>query len=130
MARRKRTQFWGRDENDDRLVVQIIQGKKTATACPAEIYFEPDGPYEDGGFVVGDIVEVYDLKGILRCLIEITEYYTTLFGDIPERLWRGEGNVSAQEFQDDHIDCWREWDVKDDFLIAVNHFKLVEVLRA
>ena len=129
MKRLKRTQFWGRDENDDRLILQIIDGKKTATACPAEVYFEPDGEFEDGGFEVGDSVEVYDLKGSLRCLIKITEYYTTRFGDIPERLWRGECNTSAKEFQDDHIFCWPEWEVDDDFLIAVNHFELIEVIE-
>lgn len=130
MGRLKRTQFWGEDENDDRLIRQIIAGKKTATACPAEIYFEPDGDYEDGGFVVGDLVEVYDLKCKLRCTIRITEYYTTRFGDIPEKLWRGECNSSAEEFQKDHIYCWPEYDVTDDFLIAINHFELVEVINA
>jgi len=126
MNRLKRTQFWGADENDDRLILQIIDGKKTATACPAEIYYEPDGDYEDGGFEVGDIVEVYDLKGKIRCLIEITEYYTTAFGSIPEKLWRGEGNINAEEFKEDHIHCWPEYEVTDEFLIAVNHFKLVK----
>lgn len=130
MNRLKRTQFWGEDENDDRLIRQILEGRKTATACPAEIYYEPDGEFEDGGFVVGDLVEVYDLKGILRCTIEITEYYTTKFGEIPEKLWRGECNVSAEEFQKDHIYCWPEWNVTDEFLVAVNHFKLVDIINA
>jgi uncharacterized protein YhfF len=66
MNRRKRTQFWGRDENDDRLILQILDGTKTATACPAIEYFEPDGEFEDGGYEVGDIVEVYDLRTRLK----------------------------------------------------------------
>ena len=130
MKRLKRTQFWGVDEEDDRSVRQIIEGKKTATACPAEIYFQPDGNYEDGGFLVGDLVEVYDLKGKLRCTIKITEYYTAKFGDIPDKLWQGECNTSAKEFREDHISCWPEWEVNDDFLIAVNHFQLIEAINA
>ena len=128
MNRLKRTQFWGEDDKDDRLVRQIIAGEKTATACPAEIYFEPDGDYEDGGFEVGDIVEVYDLMERLRCLIQITEYYVTPFGCIPEKLWRGEGNASAEEFQKVHRYCWPEHDLTDDFQVAVNHFQLVKVV--
>lgn len=130
MARLKRTQFWGEDENDDRLIRQILAGKKTATACPASIYFEPDGEYEDGGFEVGDLVEVYDLKGNLRCIIRITEYYNTDFGSIPEKLWRGECNSSAEEFQKDHIYCWPEYNVTSEFKIAVNHFELIETIKA
>lgn len=129
MSRLKRTQFWGEDENDDRLILQIIAGEKTATACPAETYFEPDGEYEDGGFQVGDLVEVYDLKANLRCVIRITEYYTTNFGSIPDKLWQGECNSSAEEFQSDHRYCWTEHNVTDEFLIAVNHFELVQVIK-
>ena len=65
MKRLKRTQFWGENDDDDRLILQIIEGKKTATACPKEEYFLSDGEFEDGGFVVGDLVEVYDLKSRL-----------------------------------------------------------------
>ena len=126
MSRLKRTQFWGENEDDDRLIRQIIEGRKTATACPAEVYFLPDGDYEDGGFEVGDLVEVYDLRKQLRCIIRITEYYNTTFGDIPEKLWKGEGNSSAEEFKKNHLKCWSEYKVTDDFGIAVNHFELVE----
>lgn len=98
MDRLKRTQFWGEDENDDRLIKQIIAGRKTATVCPSEIYDLPDGEYEDGGFVVDDVVEVYDLKNKFRCIIRITEVYETSFGKIPERLWIGECNTSVEEF--------------------------------
>ena len=130
MNRLRRTQFWGRDEDDDRLILQILAGKKTATACPANEYFESEGDYEDGGYEVGDVVEVYDLKENLRCLIRITEYYTTTFGAIPEKLWRGEGNSCEEEFRKDHIFCWPEHEIDDDFQIAVNHFELIEEKRA
>lgn len=61
MNRLKNTQYLDKDENDDRLIKQIITGHKTATACPAEKYYLPGGEYEDGGFEVGDKIEVYDL---------------------------------------------------------------------
>ncbi len=127
MKRLKRTQFWGENDDDDRLIIQIIEGKKTATACPFEDYFHADGEYEDGGFEVGDIVEVYDLKKRLRCVIRITEYYNTTIGNIPEKLWLGEGNKSAEEFKRNHVHSWPEYNVNDDFEIAVNHFELVEI---
>jgi len=128
-VRLKRTQFWGADENDDRLIRQIIAGKKTATACPTEVYHLPDGEFEDGGFEAGDLVEVYDLKKTLRCIIRITEVYETEFGSIPDKLWLGECNSSANEFRSDHISCWPEYEITDQFLITVNHFELVEVVK-
>lgn len=130
MQRLKRTQFWGRDKDDDRLILQIIAGKKTATACPKCEYHLPDGDYEDGGFEVGDVVEVYDLRERLRCIIEITEVYVTPFGVIPEKLWRGECNSSAAEFQEDHISCWPEHAVDEHFKMTINHFTLVRVVEA
>ncbi|MBX2849434.1 MAG: ASCH domain-containing protein [Acidiferrobacterales bacterium] len=126
----KRIQFWGEDKNDDRLVRQIIKGHKTATACPAKTYHEHSGDYDDGGYVLGDLVEVYDLRARLRCIIQITDYYVTPFGEIPEKLWRGEANASAEEFRQEHIKCWPDFDLTDDFLIAVNHFKLIKVTHS
>jgi uncharacterized protein YhfF len=129
MTVNKKTQFWGIDENDDRLLRQIIAGQKTATACPLSDYFAWGSAFDDGSFELGDVVDVYDLKGQLRCRIEITEVYRTKFGEIPEKLWRGECNSSAEAFQEDHRVCWSEYTVNDDFDMMVNHFKLLEVIR-
>ncbi len=128
MKRLKRTQFWGENDDDDSLIVQIIEGKKTATACPKEEYFLSDGEYDDGGFEVGDLVEVYYLKNRLRCIIKITEFYETTIGKMPEKLWLGEGNKSAEEFKRNHINCWPEYQVNDEFEISVNHFELVKIM--
>jgi len=128
MERLKRTQFWGENEDDDRLIIQIIEGKKTATACPAEIYHMPDGDYEDGGYEIGDVVEVYDLRQRLRCIIRITECYNTTFSNIPEKLWKGECNTSEEEFRNDHLNCWQEFEIDEGFEITVNHFELVRVV--
>ncbi|MEM1107174.1 MAG: ASCH domain-containing protein [Planctomycetota bacterium] len=127
MNRLKRTQFWGVDENDERLLNQVLAGHKTATACPACEYHIAEGDYEDGGYELGDLVEVYDLKERKRCTVRITEVYKTTFGDFPDKLWQGECNANAEEFRKDHIYCWPEYEINDDFEMMINHFELVEI---
>ena len=128
MHKPKRMQFWGEDENDDSLVVEILEEKKTATACKADEYYEPEGEFDDGGWDMGDLVDVYDLKQQLRCRIRITEIYPVLFGDIPEKLWKGEACRSAEHFQEAHRHCWPEYDLADDFELMATHFELIEVV--
>ena len=53
MERRKRMQFWGKDENDDHLICESLRGEKTATVCKAAEYNLPEGEYADGGWQVG-----------------------------------------------------------------------------
>ncbi|MEE8567990.1 MAG: ASCH domain-containing protein [Anaerolineales bacterium] len=129
MKRRKRIQFWGEDENDDSLVREIIRREKTATVCKADKYNLPDGEYDDGGFQVGELVEVYDLKQRLRCIVRITEVYNVQFGDIPEKLWRGEACSSAEHFRKAHRHCWPDYDLTPDFEMTATHFELVEVVN-
>ena len=105
MNKRKRIQFWGEDESDDSLILEILRGEKTATVCKADEYEKPYGEYDDGGWLVGDIVEVYDLQKNLRCLIQITEVYSVKWKSIPEKLWRGEACRNEQHFKDAHIYC-------------------------
>ena len=127
MKRRKRMQFWGEDENDDSLVREIERGDKTATVCKADEYMLPEGDYDDGGWAVGDIVEVYDLQKKLRCLIEITEVYRVKWSNIPEKLWREEACRNEQHFKEAHIYCWPDYHIDDNFEMMATHFKLVEV---
>jgi len=129
MERLKRIQFWGKDENDDRLVRQVLKGKKTATVDILSDFHKSFGEYDDGSYEEGDIVEVYDLKQKLRCKIEISEIYPAVFGDIPEKLWRGEGNLNEEEFRKDHISCWSNNNIDDDFEMMAIHFKLVEKIE-
>lgn len=126
--RRKRMQFWGEDENDDSLILAIIRWEKTATVCRADDYDLPEGNYDDGGWRVGDSVEVYDLKQGLRCIIEITEVYDLRLGDIPEKLWRGEACRSAEHFREVHRHCWPDYDLTPDFEMTATHFELVNVV--
>lgn len=128
MDRPKRMQFWGENENDDSLVVEILEGKKTATVCNAVKYYEAEGEFDDGGWEIGDLVDVYDLQQQLRCRIRITEVYSVLFGEIPEKLWRGEACRSAKHFQEVHRSCWPDYNLTDDFELMATHFELIETV--
>jgi uncharacterized protein YhfF len=126
MTRLKRMQFWGRDKDDDSLILEILEGKKTATVCKADEYHLPEGDFDDGGWVVGDIVEVYDLNERLRCKIEITEVYKCTFGKFPDKLWREEYCRSADHFREAHRACWPDYDLSDNFEMMATHFKLID----
>ena len=128
MPRLKRMQFWGEDEDDDHLVREILDGLKTATVCKADEYHLPEGDYDDGGWEVGELVEVFDLRGNLRCRIRITEVYRVRFGDVPEKLWRGEACRDVEHFRAAHRHCWPDYDLTDDFEMMATHFELVEVI--
>jgi uncharacterized protein YhfF len=65
----------------------VIEGRKTVTSEVLEHYYKSYGEYGDGGYEEGDIVEVYDLRKNLRCIIKV---YPIKFGNIPEEVWRGE----------------------------------------
>lgn len=129
-GRRKRLTFWGADENDDSLPRAVMAGRKTVTADTVEDYYKPYGEYGDGSYEAGDLIEVYDLKQRLRCLIRATKVQRIRFGDIPEEVWRGETFASAQEFQEVHIRCLPQYDLHDDFEFVTLHFELVEVIQA
>lgn len=88
------------------------------------------GANEDGGsYEAGDIIEVYDLRQRLRCLIRATRVQTIRFGNIPEEVWRGEGFASAREFQDVHIACLPQYALHEDFEFVTLHFELVEAYK-
>jgi len=128
-GRRKRLTFWGADENDDSLPRAVMAGRKTVTADTVEDYYKPYGEYGDSGYEAGDVIEVYDLKQRLRCLIRATKVQRIRFGDIPEEVWRGETFASAREFQEVHIRCLPQYDLHDDFEFVTLHFELVEVIQ-
>ena len=129
-TRRKRLTFWGADENDDSLPRAVMAGKKTVTADTVEDYYKPYGEYGDGSYEAGDLIDVYDLKQRLRCLIRATKVQTIRFGDIPEEVWRGEGFASAREFQAVHVRCLPQYELHHDFPFVTLHFELVQVIEA
>ena len=69
MTTRKKLTFWGANEDDDSLVHAVIAGRKTVTADTVEDYYKGYGALGDGGYVAGDVIDVFDLKGQHRCTI-------------------------------------------------------------
>jgi uncharacterized protein YhfF len=130
MNRLKRLTFWGLDENDDSLPRAVIAGRKTVTADTVDDYYKPYGEYGDGSYAAGDLIEVYDLKQRLRCLIRATKVQHIRFGEIPEDVWRGEGFASAREFQEVHVRCLPQYELHEDFEFVTLHFELAEVVLA
>ena len=125
-GRRKRTQFWSANSDDDSLVREVLSGRKTATVCKADEYHVPMNTYDDGGMEVGDLVDVYDQRGRFRCVIRVTEVYPVEFGAVPEKLWRAECCESAEHFRDVHRCCWPDDDLSDTFEMIATHFELVQ----
>jgi len=130
MNRLKRLTFWGADENDDSLPRAVIAGRKTVTADTVDDYYKPYGEYGDGSYAADDLIEVYDLKQRLRCLIRATKVQHIRFGEIPEDVWRGEGFASAREFQEVHVRCLPQYELHQDFEFVTLHFELAEVVLA
>ncbi len=121
----KKTQFWGENEDDDRLVVQILEGRKTAT-CTPKMWWRPEDRHP-----LGTLLAVHDLRDRYRCTIRINKVYETRFGDVDERVIRGECCRDREHFEAEHVRAWaapmaREGVTLDaDTPIVVEHFELV-----
>jgi uncharacterized protein YhfF len=105
----------------DALVQQIVEGKKTASVVhlsEVDLASEYDDP-----LVVGDIYDVYDSSSTVRATIRILAMELCRWDRIPERLWRGETNSSADEFRQDHTDYFAAPD--PDFEFVAYYFQLV-----
>lgn len=87
----------------DDLVKQIIEGKKTASVVKIGEVDVSDGDYDDP-LVVGEYYDVYDSSLIRRVTIRITGMELCRWDKIPESLWSGETNISADEFKADHVE--------------------------
>jgi uncharacterized protein YhfF len=87
----------------DALVEQIISGRKTASVSSLEEVAVQEDEYNDA-LVVGEYYDVYDSAYNLRATIRIVAMELCRWDAIPERLWKGETNQSAEEFRQDHMD--------------------------
>jgi uncharacterized protein YhfF len=85
----------------DNLVQQIIDGRKTASVAEIEEIDIAEDEYNDA-LVVGRHYDVYDSALVKRATIRIIGMELCRWDSIPERLWRGETNIDADEFRDDH----------------------------
>jgi uncharacterized protein YhfF len=60
------------------------------------------------------------------CELEIVYIYQVPFGEIPEKLWRGEACRSIEHFQGAHRHCWPDYDLTPDFQLMAMHFELIK----
>ncbi len=118
-SRRRRIQFVS-----DALVQQIADGIKAASVvCLGEVDIS-DGDYDDP-LVVGEYYDVYDSALTVQATIRVVAMELCRWDAIPERLWRGEGNVDANEFKADHVDFFHNPD--DDFEFIAYYFEKVNL---
>jgi uncharacterized protein YhfF len=106
----------------DDLVQQIIDGEKTASVVEIDEVDVKEDEYNDA-LIVGKKYDVYDSKHVNRATIQITGMELCRWDNIPERLWQGETNVSADEFREDHRDYFNN--PPDDFEFIAYYFRLV-----
>jgi len=106
----------------DGLVDQIVAGRKTASVVNLGMVDVAEGEYDDP-LVVGEYYDVYDSQLEIRATIRIIAMELCRWDNIPERLWRGETNNNADEFQQDHLEFFGE--VSPDFEFVSFYFELV-----
>ncbi|MFC4557533.1 ASCH domain-containing protein [Virgibacillus kekensis] len=127
----KKIDFWGRDENDERLLEEVVAGLKTATCTPKVWYNRLP---EDEKSQIGDYFQACTKQGVPRAVIIIIDVYEIPFGEIKgkigQRIAEGE-NCTLEEYIKDHISCWEEplesegHGFGDHTIIVVEHFKIV-----
>jgi len=105
----------------DRLIDQIIEGRKTASA--EWLHEQGDLDEWDSALYVGRVYTVCDSKRTPRCRIRITRIEVCRWDAIPEWLWLGETNSNADEFCADHVPYFN--DPADDFEFAGYEFELI-----
>ncbi|MCJ7432389.1 MAG: hypothetical protein MUO77_02775 [Anaerolineales bacterium] len=103
------------------LVQQVVEGRKTASVTRLGEVDIADGDYDDP-LVVGDYYDVYDSSLAARATIRIIGMELCRWDNIPERLWRGEINISAEEFRLDHLDYF--WNPDPGFEFVAYYFEL------
>ena len=109
----------------DRLVEQILEGRKTASVAGlGEVEFPEDEG--NSALVCGDFYHVLDSHRTVRCTIRIVALELCRWDSIPERLWRGETNGCADEFREDHLDYFGDGNpLPDDFEFIAYYFERV-----
>jgi len=106
----------------DALVKQVIEGHKTASVATLDEVNVKEDEYNDA-LVVGQFYDMYDAALMKRGTLRIVAMELCRWDSIPERLWRGETNVSADEFRADHVDYFEN--PSDDFEFVTYYFKRV-----
>jgi uncharacterized protein YhfF len=113
----------------DRLIAQIIAGKKTGTCCPLAGMSEEE--IREWHANVGHDVTINDRHGTPRCNVRVVEVFETTLGDPAERLVIGEG-LSRVDFISVHKRVWRDWaaqrgfELTDDLPLLAELFEFVD----
>jgi len=107
----------------DALVEQIVAGQKAASIVALDEVGVKEDEYNDA-LVVGQYYDVHDSALEKRARIRITAMELCRWDSIPEQLWRGEVNSSAEEFRSDHTEYFGNPD--RDFEFVAYYFELAE----
>ena len=111
----------------DALVDQIVDGRKTASVVDIAEVDVAEDEYNDA-LVIGRYYDVYDSKLQCRTTIRIVAMELCRWDSVPERLWRGETNKSADEFRADHVEYFD--DPGADFEFVAYYFELASARSA
>jgi len=120
----------GDDGLGERLIRQIIEGKKTATCSPKFAMTEAE--LAESYANVGKIVTITNKDGVPRCNVRILECFETTFGDPALPFLAGEGSTLA-EFQENHRRAWGAWfadlgkELTGELVLLAERFELVDV---
>lgn len=107
----------------DFLADQIVDGRKTASVATLDEAFVDENPFNQA-LQVGTYYDVYTQDFRRKCIIRIVAMELCRWAHIPERLWRGETNNSADEFRADHIDYFGN--PNDDYEFIAYYFERIE----
>jgi uncharacterized protein YhfF len=106
----------------DALVRQVVEGRKTASVATLEGVDVAEDEYNDA-LVVGQSYDVHDSTLTFRVTVRIIAMELCRWDSVPERLWRGETNSSADEFRHDHWEYFGH--PGDDFEFVAYYFEVV-----
>ena len=111
----------------DALVDQVVDGQKTASVVALDEVDVAEDEYNDA-LVVGRYYDVYDSTRTRRATIRIVAMELCRWNAIPDRLWRGEANASADEFRSDHVEYFGH--PEPDFEFVAYYFEVTSARSA
>lgn len=103
----------------ERLIRQIVEGRKTATTRPAYDNSESDAE-------VGDRLHVVDKHGRMHAIVEITKIEQRRWGDFDDELAAAQGDSLAELRESLRFANAR--DISPDEEMRVVHFRLLQKL--
>lgn len=109
--------WYGDNGLGERLIGEILAGRKTATCCPA---YDP----EDSDLKAGDKLELVDKHGKIRGQLVVTRIEFRNYGDFDEALASKEG--ATLEILKAGICNANGRQIRDDEEMRITHFALVK----